>query len=215
MDNRGRILETATRLFARQGFAGVSLRSIAERVGITKPSLLYHFPSKDQLREEVLGDVFEHWTTRLPNLLRAVTSGTGQFEALMDELVAFFREDTDRAHLLLREFMDRPEEMRKRVGASLRPLVVLVADTMRRGQAAGTLLGDVDPEAFVLHMIGSTIALVVAVPVIEVILATEGTTALDRQERELRRIAYTSLFPNPGRDAKPRSDRLPSPHVER
>lgn len=197
MDSRGRILETATRLFARQGFASVSLRAIAERVGMTKPSLLYHFPSKDRLREEVLGEVFEHWTTRLPNLLRAVTTGSGQFEALMDELTAFFREDADRAHLLLRELLDRPEEMRTRVATSLRPLVTLVAGAVRKGQSAGILRRDVDPEAFVLHMIGSTIATVVALPLVEPILATGGERAMQRQERELRRMAYTSLFSSP------------------
>jgi len=215
VDNRSRILEAATRLFAQQGFAGVSLRSIAERVGISKPSLLYHFPSKDRLREEVLGGVFDHWARRLPGLLRAVTSGEDQFEALMTELTSFFREDPDTTQLILRELLDRPEEMRSRLAASMRPLVMLVADAMRKGQAVGTLRADVDPEAFVLHMIGSTVATLVAAPVIAPIVETDGESVLDRQERELRRMAFTSLFPDPLRAPSMRTAGRVRPSKER
>lgn len=161
---------------------------------MSKPSLLYHFPSKNRLREEVLGEVFEHWTTRLPNLLRAVTSGTGQFEALMDELVAFFKEDADRAHLLLRELLDRPDEMKAKISGSLRPLVTLVADSIRKGQTAGVVAREVDPESFVLHLIGMTISMVIAMPVTESIVRIDGESPFERQERELRRMAFTSLF---------------------
>ena len=199
MDSRSRILRTATRLFAQQGFSGVSLQNIAERVGITKPSLLYHFPSKDRLREEVLGDAFEHWATRLPGLLRAVTSGTGQFEALMDELTTFFRDDPDRTHLIVRELLDRPEETRLRLAVSLAPLVRLVADTMRKGQAVGILRPDVDPEAFVLNMICLTVSMRVAAPVIEPIITSDDESPLARLERELRRMAFTSIFTDPTR----------------
>jgi TetR/AcrR family transcriptional regulator len=204
VDSKARIRKLATRLFARQGFAGVSLRSIAEGVGITKPSLLYHFPSKDHLREEVLSEVFDHWARRLPSLVRAVTSGSGTSDALMNELVAFFREDTDRAHLLLREIVDRPDEMRRRIGESLQPLVVLVADTIRKGQALNVVQADVDPEAFVCNMIGLTIVLMVAAPVVEPVVRSDGETATDRLQRELYRIATTSLFCAPPRPVKTR-----------
>lgn len=197
MDSRTRILEAASRLFAQQGFAGVSLQTIAERVGMTKPSLLYHFPSKERLREEVLTELFGHWATRIPSLLRAVTTGEGQFEALMDELTSFFREDPDRARLLVREIMDRPEEMRASIASSLGPLVSLIADTMRKGQRSGLLREDVDPEAYVLNAIGVAIASVVASPVVGPIVGTDGTEATPRLERELKRIAHSSLFSEP------------------
>ncbi len=196
MDAKTRILRTATQLFAQQGFAGVSLQNIAERVGITKPSLLYHFPSKDHLREQVLGEAFEYWAKRLPGLLRAVTSGTDQFEALMNELIAFFREEPDRTHLIVRELLDRPAETRKRLGDSLSPLVSLVADAMRKGQEAGTLRAGVDPEAFVLHMIGVAVSMRIAAPIIEPIVGKAGDDGSRRLEAELRRMAFTSLFPD-------------------
>ena len=41
---------------------------IAEAVGIRKPSLLYHFKSKDELRENVISEMLAHWNAVLPGL---------------------------------------------------------------------------------------------------------------------------------------------------
>jgi AcrR family transcriptional regulator len=46
---RERILEAALDLFSEQGFDKTSLRQVAERVGVTKAGLYYHFPSKEDL----------------------------------------------------------------------------------------------------------------------------------------------------------------------
>ncbi len=44
-----RILDIALDLFTKQGFDGTSLREIAEKVGVTKAALYYHFASKDDI----------------------------------------------------------------------------------------------------------------------------------------------------------------------
>ncbi|MGP0031555.1 MAG: TetR/AcrR family transcriptional regulator [Acidimicrobiales bacterium] len=44
-----RILDVALDLFTAQGFDGTSLREIAERLGVTKAALYYHFASKDDI----------------------------------------------------------------------------------------------------------------------------------------------------------------------
>ncbi|HYA68130.1 MAG TPA: TetR/AcrR family transcriptional regulator, partial [Acidimicrobiales bacterium] len=48
-DTRQRILDVALDLFTEQGFDGTSLRQIAERLGVTKAALYYHFESKDDI----------------------------------------------------------------------------------------------------------------------------------------------------------------------
>ncbi|MGA3147760.1 MAG: TetR/AcrR family transcriptional regulator [Acidimicrobiales bacterium] len=44
-----RILDVALDLFTEKGFDGTSLREIAERLGVTKAALYYHFASKDDI----------------------------------------------------------------------------------------------------------------------------------------------------------------------
>jgi AcrR family transcriptional regulator len=48
-DTRQRILDVALDLFTEQGYDGTSLREIAERLGVTKAALYYHFESKEDI----------------------------------------------------------------------------------------------------------------------------------------------------------------------
>lgn len=54
-DTRSRIQDVALELFAEQGYDKTSLREIAERLGVTKAALYYHFRTK----EDIVGSLFE------------------------------------------------------------------------------------------------------------------------------------------------------------
>ena len=60
---RGRVLAAGKKRFAEQGFAGTSLRQVAEGAGISTGLLQYHFGSKqglyDAVREDALGDYIQ------------------------------------------------------------------------------------------------------------------------------------------------------------
>jgi len=57
VDNRPeQIIRIATRLFARHGYDGTSLRDIAEEAKITKAALYYHFPNKEALYQRIVLD---------------------------------------------------------------------------------------------------------------------------------------------------------------
>lgn len=51
---REEILQAATELFAARGFNGTSIRAVVEAVGCTKPTLYYHFGSKEALYIETI-----------------------------------------------------------------------------------------------------------------------------------------------------------------
>ena len=48
-DTHGRILDAACGLFAERGYGGSSVREVCEAAGVTKPTLYYHFGSKEGL----------------------------------------------------------------------------------------------------------------------------------------------------------------------
>lgn len=54
VDNRERILETALDLFYARGYDAVGVQEIAEKSGVTKPTLYYYFKSKYGLLEQLL-----------------------------------------------------------------------------------------------------------------------------------------------------------------
>jgi AcrR family transcriptional regulator len=52
---REKVLDVAEKLFAEYGFAGVSVRDITEQADVRLASINYHFGSKGQLFDEVIG----------------------------------------------------------------------------------------------------------------------------------------------------------------
>jgi AcrR family transcriptional regulator len=122
VDVRNQILTHATKLFAERGYDGTSVQEIANAVGIRKPSLLYHFKSKDELREHVISEMLAHWNAVLPSLLLNA-SREERFDATMEALSRFFIEDPDRARLILRETLDRPEYMQTMLANFVRPWI--------------------------------------------------------------------------------------------
>ncbi|BCJ60435.1 TetR/AcrR family transcriptional regulator [Micromonospora endophytica] len=53
---RERIKAVALELFTEQGYEATSLREVAERLGVTKAALYYHFKSKDEIVTSVVAD---------------------------------------------------------------------------------------------------------------------------------------------------------------
>lgn len=51
------VLDRAVGLFAQRGFAGTSLKDVADAVGLSRPAIYYYFASKDALLEELLTGV--------------------------------------------------------------------------------------------------------------------------------------------------------------
>lgn len=65
------ILSESERQFARFGFEGVSLDSIATELGISRQNMLYYFASKDDLYGAVLDGVLESWLKGMDVMARA------------------------------------------------------------------------------------------------------------------------------------------------
>jgi len=58
-DTRSRVQQVALELFAEQGYEKTSLREIAERLGVTKAALYYHFKSKEDIVHSFTDDYFD------------------------------------------------------------------------------------------------------------------------------------------------------------
>ena len=58
MNTKEKIFDVSLDLFSKKGYDSVSLREIAEEVGIKKSSIYSHYPSK----EAILIDIFEYFT---------------------------------------------------------------------------------------------------------------------------------------------------------
>jgi AcrR family transcriptional regulator len=100
---RDRLLEAAEQEFADVGFEAAKLADIAARAGIRRPSLLYHFKTKEDLYAATVERAF----TQLGVALQATMSAAGDFEARLLATVAgyarFVADHPNVARIVLRE----------------------------------------------------------------------------------------------------------------
>ena len=61
LKNRAAILDAALDVFSAQGFRGATVDQIASAAGLSKPNLLYYFPSKEAIHDAVLSQLLATW----------------------------------------------------------------------------------------------------------------------------------------------------------
>jgi AcrR family transcriptional regulator len=83
---RERIQSVALELFAEQGYETTSLREIAERLGVTKAALYYHFKSK----EDIVGSLVEDYFGQIDALIEWGRSRPGTAESRGAVLSRYF-----------------------------------------------------------------------------------------------------------------------------
>jgi len=120
-----RLLDAAEQAFAR-GYDAARLEDIAAAAGIRRPSLLYHFPSKDSLYAAVVRRTF----ARLGAALRTVMSRRLDFAARVDSMVdtyaSFLADNPAHAQILVRELVDARGPGREILRGEVAPLLDLV-----------------------------------------------------------------------------------------
>lgn len=66
--NSQAILDAALEVFSRHGYRGSTLDQIANEAGLSKPNLIYYFPSKEVIHVTLLSDMLETWLAPLHSL---------------------------------------------------------------------------------------------------------------------------------------------------
>jgi len=100
------ILDKSLPLFARSGYAGVSMRNIARAVGISGAALYHHYPDKQSLYVAAMGHAFADKASSIQTAL----DNTGTPEQRLERFVTSFTEqlagDPDFRALMQRELLD-------------------------------------------------------------------------------------------------------------
>lgn len=97
------ILSVAIDVFGEAGYAGARIDEVAQRVGIRRPSVLYHYPDKQSLYAAAISEV----VTDIVDRVLATENQPGErLEMIADAWVDFVIERPNAARLLLRQMID-------------------------------------------------------------------------------------------------------------
>lgn len=144
-----RILDAAQRAFGDAPFDSVRLADIARGADITRPSLLYHFSSKEVLYEAVVRRAFTALSEVLLAPLHRETSFEERIDRLVDRYCGFLAKHRWFARLVLREIVDGRGPGREMLLGLLAPMLDMVERFLSQG------ITDLPTRAVVLN-IGAT-----------------------------------------------------------
>jgi TetR/AcrR family transcriptional repressor of nem operon len=159
------ILACARSLIVAGGYNGFSYADIASVVGISKPSIHHHFPSKADLvrtlvaryRDEAMSGI-AHLERQISSPLEQLRSYTGYWEACITDASAPFCV----CALLASQLPVLPEAVAVEVRAHFRSLSAWLTSVLERGQRQGTLhltsTPRVEAEAFMAGVHGAMLS---------------------------------------------------------
>lgn len=154
MPMREQIKDVAVELLVRDGCRGLRFADIAQRFGITRANVHYHFGTKERLIEDVVADYVEGTVARYE---RIWTHGDASLEERIGLTIAFNRERYERfnhgaAHgghpwsLIARMRLER-DLLSEPAKAALAGFGNHLDTMMTKGVEAAKARGELDPEA--------------------------------------------------------------------
>jgi len=137
--SRARILEESRREFAERGFSAARLQDIAERSGLSHPTLLYHFGSKERLYGAVIEQAVADWAHTTSRAISTGLRGFDQVAALVDAGIEFFATHHDFVVIVRREAIEGGGRLEQAMADHMRPFFEAAVAFLRREMMAGRL----------------------------------------------------------------------------
>jgi TetR/AcrR family transcriptional regulator len=138
MASPDRILEAARGEFAQHGYAA-RLQDIAERAGLTHPTLLYHFGSKEKLYAAVIEQAMLDWAAVTSRAVSAAPVGFDRVAALVAAAMEFFSTHHDFVVIWRREAIEGGARLEISMAEHMRPFLDRAVAFLEREVADGRL----------------------------------------------------------------------------
>jgi AcrR family transcriptional regulator len=137
---RARILEEAARLFTVRGYAGLSMREVAEAAGVSKAGIYYHFQDKENLFLAVLAASLERLEGLILSARQEGATAREQVRAVMRAILAQAPEQRNIIRLASQEMARLSQAARVSFGRLYHEKFIgRVEEVLREGIARGEL----------------------------------------------------------------------------
>lgn len=116
------ILDAALDVFSTYGFRGSTLDQVAKAAGLSKPNLLYYFPSKEAIHIELLSGLMDAWLAPLHEM-DATGDPKTELQKYIHRKLEMSRTMPRQSRLFANEILQGAPRMQDNINAVLKPLV--------------------------------------------------------------------------------------------
>lgn len=191
-ERRSQLIDEAVRLFGSKGYEGTSLDAVAEAAGVRKQSLLYYFPTKEDVFDACIDHVSIRVAATLQEALEGSEDGWDRIERVIrslfkladawPEFPGFIREASRRGSNVVQHFATILDPLRKRA-----------IQFLEKGMDDGTFRRQ-DPTLVLFMIYTAVVGSITEAGVLRAV-AGGGRTALRRREQELLAFVRAALAP--------------------
>ena len=195
LKNRKIILEAALAAFSTRGFRGATIDRIAEHAGMSKPNLLYYFPTKEAIYVAVLEDTLGEWLQPLAEVDPA-GDPIAEIGRYIDTKLAMSRTRPEASKLFANEILHGAPAIGAFLRGPLKALVdekaAVISDWISQGR-----LAPVDPHHLIFMIWAVTQHYADFDVQVRAVLGADGgaTAPIKAAEPNIARIFFDGLRP--------------------
>ena len=130
-----RLLKIAAKLFAEQGFAGVSMRQIAGEAGITQAAIYHHFANKEELYFAAVRSLHQDKIAGFNSITQLDVPPPEKLRLLVIKMLELMDADPHFLHIYFRVLMEGDESRLKELASSVFTEVAEVLEELMRDLA--------------------------------------------------------------------------------
>jgi TetR/AcrR family transcriptional regulator len=191
---RRQLVIEAMKAFGSRGFERASLDAVAEAAGVRKQTLLYYFPSKEDLFEACVDELVSQLSDALEKALVGPQEGWDRVESII-RTVFDLAERMPEVPLFAREGPRHSPDVVRRVADRLEPLKKRALKFLERGMDEG-LFRTQDPGLLLFTLYTAIVGSLTEAGVLRAFVgAQKGNSALRKREDELIYFVRRALEP--------------------
>lgn len=203
-ETRERLLEVAEKEFARYGYAGAHLQSIAEQIGVQKTALYYYFDSKGALWTAVMLGMLEAFERVLADSLSRPGTHRERLERLAGDFNDLLAARPNYARILVRIFTEGAGTDAAAVSPTIQRVIGRVLSFYREGVDVGAFARR-SARHFFQSFFGAIVFHYAAPEFSAAVLGVDDIATPDvvrwRREEVLAFVLHGVLAPRPGEES--------------
>jgi AcrR family transcriptional regulator len=162
-DKQIQIMEAAEKLFAEQGFAGTSVRDIAEAAHVNLAMISYYFGSKEKLMEAMFDHRGSDFKIQLENILQNKNlSPIQKVEKLIDDYIERIFKKQCFHKIMTREQMNNTGAITEQIYQLKQRNQSLIKQLINEGQKTGDFKKNIDVSFLMMTLSGTSNQLMTA-----------------------------------------------------